>query len=223
MSQALEKWYTKGGHVGQVVVQVNLHAQTTHNSAFAAAHLHRELNLLCGFFLPSSRRVWGGSVLMCKSSLLFLCSGKLPAFVPCGNHQHVFPRWPQSLQNSSQLWKDKGACVLASSRTCEHQQSPPKCSSNSVYATHQGCIFAPPKSASDVTCVDIPTCISPPQLFQFTNNFSVSFCTYSSSDVLSRLSTRTLSIEKRCWEWAHMVSHSAKTQHLWIGMDRFSY
>lgn len=52
MSQALEKWYTKRGRVGQVVVQVNLYARTSHSSALAAAHLHRELNLLCLLFFP---------------------------------------------------------------------------------------------------------------------------------------------------------------------------
>lgn len=145
-------------------------------------------------FLPSSRRAWRGSLLMCKNRLLFLYPGKLPGFVPCGNYQHVFPRWPQSLQNSSQVWKqDKATCVLVFSRTCEHR------------VLFQSCVCN----------LYIPTCISPPQLFQFTKNFSVSSCTYSSSDVLSLLSTCTLSIEKWCWEWAHMVSHSTKTQHLW--------
>lgn len=134
------------------------------------------------FFVCFPSLVWRGSVLMCKNKLLLLYSGKLPGFVPCANYQRVFPRWPQSLQNSSQLWKqDKGTCVLAFSRTCEHQQSPPKCSSNPAYATYQGCILASSlhqKSASDVTCVDIPT-------FSFAavpvQNFSVSLCTYSSS------------------------------------------
>lgn len=208
MSQALEKWFTKRGRVGQVVVRVNLYARPTILLFFAAACWHRELNLLWVLFFR--KRVWRGSVLMCKNRLLLLYSGKLPGFVPCGHYQHVFPRWPQSLQNSSQLWKqDNGTCVLVS-----------------INSLFQLCVCNLPRmhpwSASDVTCVDIPTCIVPPQLFQFTKNFSASLCTYSSSDVLSILSTCTFSIEKRCWEWTHMVSHSTETQHLWIGMYRFS-
>lgn len=52
MSQALEKWYTKRGRVGQVVGQVDLYAQTSHNSAFAAARLHREPNRPRVLFSP---------------------------------------------------------------------------------------------------------------------------------------------------------------------------
>lgn len=123
MSQALEKWYTKRGRVGQVVVQVTLYEQLPHNSTFGCCCLLTSGAKASVFPLVQTRV--NRKSLVCRNNLLFLY--KLLGLVPCGNHGHMVPhclthfcKIHQNCGNETQRY----FCVLAFWRTRELPRMP---------------------------------------------------------------------------------------------------
>lgn len=134
MSQALEKWYTKRGRVGQVVAQVTLYAQLPHNSTFRRCCLLTS-GAKSSFFPLVQTRVKRKS-LVCRNNLLFLY--KLLELVPCGNQGHMVPH---CLTHFCKIHQN-----------CGKETQRYLCFG--VLVNYQGCTLAPPKYATDMTCVD---------------------------------------------------------------------